>query len=105
MRPIEGAHHYFYIKSLSDCAGCPMGRDTIIGVCMIVLSISIIITYGWIVFFTEWSTFLLQLTGFIAVAGVFGVLAFIGYVLVRTPPPKPIEEMEESLKDLEGSES
>jgi predicted DNA-binding transcriptional regulator len=82
-----------------------MGRDTIIGVCMIVLSISIIITYGWIVFFTEWSTFLLQLTGFIAVAGVFGVLAFIGYVLVRTPPPKPIEEMEESLKDLEESES
>lgn len=82
-----------------------MGRDTIIGVCMIVLSILIIITYGWIVFFTEWSTLLLQLTGFIAVAGVFGVLAFIGYVLVRTPPPKPIEEMEESLKDLEGSES
>jgi len=52
---------------------------------------------------------LLQITGFIAVAGVFGVLAWIGYTLVTTPPPKPIEEvekeLEEELKEIEEGSS
>jgi predicted DNA-binding transcriptional regulator len=40
------------------------------------------------------------------VAGVFGILAWIGYTLATTPPPKPIEEIEkeieEELKKLES---
>jgi predicted DNA-binding transcriptional regulator len=38
--------------------------------------------------------------------GVFGILAWIGYTLATTPPPKPIEEvekeLEKELKDLES---
>ena len=83
-----------------------MGRDQVIGALLIVLSVAVIIVYGWIVFFTEWSFLLLQVTGFVAVAGVFGILAWIGYTLATTPPPKPIEEiekeLEEELKDLES---
>jgi len=45
------------------------------------------IVYGWIVFFTEWSVLLLQTTGFIAVAGIFGILGWIGYTLATTLPP------------------
>jgi predicted DNA-binding transcriptional regulator len=41
----------------------------------------------------------LQLTGFIAVGAVLGILAWIGYTLATTPPPKPIEEIE---KEIEG---
>jgi predicted DNA-binding transcriptional regulator len=71
-----------------------------------VLSMAVIIVYGWIVFFTEWSLLLLQITGFIVVLGVFGILAWIGYTLATTPPPKPIEEiekeLEKKLKDLES---
>jgi predicted DNA-binding transcriptional regulator len=41
----------------------------------------------------------------IGVLGVFGILAWIGYTLATTPPPKPIEEIEkeieEELKKLE----
>jgi predicted DNA-binding transcriptional regulator len=44
---------------------------------------------------------MLQLTGFIAVGAVLGILAWIGYTLATTPPPKPIEDIE---KELEKSE-
>ena len=40
----------------------------------------------------------MQLTAFIAVAGVLGILAWIGYTLATTPPPKPIEEIERELE-------
>jgi len=83
-----------------------MSRDQVVGALLMVLAVAIIIVYGWIVFFTEWSLLLLQITGFIAVLGVFGILAWIGYTLATTPPPKPIEEiekeLEEELKNLES---
>jgi len=85
---------------------CGMSRDQVVGALLMVLAVAVIIVYGWIVFFTEWSLLLLQITGFIAVAGVFGILGWIGYTLATTPPPKPIEEiekeLEEELKSLES---
>ncbi len=76
-----------------------MNRDQVIGALILVASVIGIIVYGWILFFTEWAILLLQLTGFVAVAAVLGILAWIGYTLATTPPPKPIEEIE---KELEG---
>lgn len=58
-----------------------------------------IVVYGWILFFTEWTLLLLQITGFVAVVAVLGILAWIGYTLATTPPPKPIEEIEKELED------
>jgi hypothetical protein len=37
-------------------------------------------------------------TGTVAVAGVFAILAWIGYTLATTPPPKPIEEIEKEIE-------
>ena len=76
-----------------------MNRDQVIGALILVASVIGIIVYGWILFFTEWTILLLQITGFVAVAAVLGILAWIGYTLAATPPPKPIEEVE---KELEG---
>ncbi|MCD6260779.1 MAG: transcriptional regulator [Thaumarchaeota archaeon] len=76
-----------------------MSRDQVIGALILVASVIGIIVYGWILFFTEWTILLLQITGFVAVAAVLGILAWIGYTLATTPPPKPIEEVE---KELEG---
>ena len=70
-----------------------------IGALILVASVIGIIVYGWILFFTEWTMLLLKITGFVAVAVVLGILAWIGYTLATTPPPKPIEEIE---KELEG---
>lgn len=83
-----------------------MPSDKAIGGLLLIVSIIVIIAYGYLVFMTDYSLILLKLTGFIAVAGVFGILAWIGYTLATTPPPKPIEEIEkeieEELKKLES---
>ena len=76
-----------------------MNRDQLVGALILIASIIGILVYGWIVFFTEWALMLLQLTGFIAVAAVLGILAWIGYTLATTPPPKPIEDIEKELEE------
>jgi len=85
-----------------------MNRDQMLGTILLLVSILIIIVYGYLMFFYSEGVamLLLKLTAFIAVAGVFGILAWIGYTLATTPPPKPIEEIEkeieEELKKLES---
>ena len=76
-----------------------MSRDQVIGVLLVLAGIVGIILYAWLIFLTEWSYLILQLTGFVAVAGVLGILAWIGYTLATTPPPKPIEEIEKELEE------
>ncbi len=75
-----------------------MSRDQVIGYLLLVVSAVVIIVYGWLVFMSEYSLLILQITGFVAVAGVFGILAWIGYTLATTPPPKPIEEIEKEIE-------
>jgi len=71
----------------------------VIGALILVASVIGIIVYGWILFFTEWTMLLLKITGFVAVAVVLGILAWIGYTLATTPPPKPVEEIEKELEE------
>jgi len=75
-----------------------------VGIALLVISIVIILAYAYIMFATPYSLFLLRLTGVIAIAVIFGILAWVGYALATTPP-KPIEEIEkeieEELKKLE----
>jgi len=66
-----------------------MSRDRLIGLLLLIASIAGIIAYGWIVFFTEWFLILVQITGFVAVAGVLGMLAWIGCTLATTLHPSP----------------
>ncbi len=73
---------------------------------MVAVSIAVIIIYAWLVFLSDLAILILKLTGFVAVAGVFGILAWIGYTLATTPPPKPIEEIEKEIEEeLKKSES
>jgi len=58
--------------------------------------------YGWLVFFSPWSQVVIQVTMFAAVSAVLGVLAWIGYTLATTPPPKPLEEIERELSGAAG---
>lgn len=75
-----------------------MSRDQAIGYLLLAVSAIVIVVYGWLVFLSEYSLLILQITGFVAVAGVFGILAWIGYTLATTPPPKPIEEIEKEIE-------
>jgi len=84
-----------------------MAKDQVIGGILVIVSIVVILIYGWLVFLPPKMTllgmpidmFMLKLTGFIAVLGVFGILSWIGYTLATTPPPKPIEEIEKELEE------
>lgn len=86
-----------------------MHKDQFVGAALMTASLIVVIAYVWLVFFpplTGADIFMLKLTGTVAVAGVFGILSWIGYTLATTPPPKPIEEIEKEiekeLKEIEG---
>ncbi|MCQ5363051.1 MAG: transcriptional regulator [Candidatus Methanomethylicia archaeon] len=79
-----------------------MSRDQALGSLLLIFGVLGIIIYGWLVFFTGWWTIVIQITAFLAVAAILAILAWIGYTLATTPPPKPIEEIE---KELEASKS
>ena len=75
-----------------------MNRDRAIGVGLMAVGVIGILLYGWLVFFSPWQVLILQLTAFVAVAAVLGILAWVGYALATTPPPKPIEEIEKEVQ-------
>ena len=85
-----------------------MSKDQLIGAGILIGSILGIVIYFWLVFLSPWILLIVQITLFVAVAAVLGILAWIGYTLATTPPPKPIEEiekeLEEELKKLEEEE-
>jgi predicted DNA-binding transcriptional regulator len=72
-----------------------MSKDQGLGAVLLIASVVGIILYGWLVFLSDWSVVVLQATGFIAVAGVLGIVAWIGYTLATTPPPPPLEDLGE----------
>ena len=75
-----------------------MSRDQVVGALILFGSVGGILLYFYLVFFSAWILLVMQLTAFIAVAGVLAILAWIGYTLATTPPPKPIEEIEKELE-------
>jgi predicted DNA-binding transcriptional regulator len=64
--------------------------DQALGAAVMVASIIAVIVYAWLLFFVA-PQLLLQLTAFVAVAGVLGIIAWIGWTMATTPPPPPIE--------------
>ncbi|MEM3434409.1 MAG: transcriptional regulator [Candidatus Bathyarchaeia archaeon] len=83
-----------------------MSRDQALGALLVLVGVLGIIIYGWLVFFTGWWAIVIQITAFVAVAAILAILAWIGYTLATTPPPKPVEEIEKEIeKELEASKS
>ena len=73
-------------------------KDQTIGAVILIVCVLGIIIYGWLVFLTEWSLLVLQLTGFVAIFAILGIGAWIGWTMATTPPPKPIEELEAEIE-------
>ena len=66
-------------------------NDRLIGGGILGGSVVGIILYGLLMYY--WPLLLLELTGFVAVLAILGILAWIGYTMATTPPPEPITEM------------
>jgi predicted DNA-binding transcriptional regulator len=67
-----------------------LDRDQLIGAAISVASLLAILVYGWLLY--AFPMYVLQITSFIAVAGVLGIIAWIGWTMATTPPPAPIED-------------
>ena len=79
-----------------------MPSDKALGAGLLAAALIGIIIYGWLLFAPPregLDLLVLKLTAFALVAGLLGVLAWVGYVLATTPPPKPIEEIEKELEE------
>jgi predicted DNA-binding transcriptional regulator len=63
-------------------------RDKGIGIILFTVSVITIVAYGWLLY--GFPIIVLQVTAFVAVAGVLAVLAWIGWTLATTPPAPPI---------------
>ena len=76
-----------------------MSRDQ--SLCTLLLSGSVvgIVCYGWLVLLSGWNLLVLQLTVFIAVTGILGIVAWIGYTLATTLPPQLIDFEKELVMD------
>jgi len=77
-----------------------VSRDQGLGALLLVAGAGGIVFYGWLVFMSEWRLLALQATGFIVVAGVLGIVAWIGYTMATTPSPPPMEDLEEAVEQV-----
>ena len=80
-----------------------MSNDKALGALIMVVSIIIILVYAYLDI--VYPLILLQVTAFIAVAALLGVLAWIGYTLLTTPAPKPVEESPQEEPTTEKKEN
>jgi predicted DNA-binding transcriptional regulator len=84
-----------------------ISRDQALGLLTLAGSLVGVIVYGILLFSLgdAVSLLTLQVTAFLAAASILGILAWIGYTLATTPPPKPIEEIEKEIEaELKGLE-
>ena len=66
----------------------------LIGLIILICSTIGIIVYGWLLFYTDNTVLVLQITAFFAVAFLLVILAWIGWTMARTPPPPPIDPID-----------
>lgn len=58
-----------------------------LGIAVFIACVIGFIIYAWFLLVSEWSEIVLQLTVLVAVAGLLGVLAWIGLAIATTPRP------------------
>ena len=63
-----------------------------------------IIIYLWLVFISPWGWLTIQISASFVVAAVLLVVAWIGYTLMTTPTPAPMEDFEFSEESTEESQ-
>jgi len=68
-----------------------MANDRALGGAILVGSILGIIIYGTLLWF--WALIILEITAFLGVIVLLGILGWIGWTMATTPPPEPMPEM------------
>jgi predicted DNA-binding transcriptional regulator len=68
-----------------------MANDRALGGAILFGSIAGIIVYGILLWY--WATIILEITAFLGVVVLLGILGWIGWTMATTPPPEPMPEM------------
>jgi predicted DNA-binding transcriptional regulator len=68
-----------------------MPNDRMTGGTILSGSVFGIIIYALVLYY--WPTIILEITAFVAVTVLLGILAWIGYTMATTPPPEPIADI------------
>ncbi|MDA4122133.1 MAG: transcriptional regulator [Thaumarchaeota archaeon] len=68
-----------------------MANDRALGSAILAGSVVGIIVYGYLLY--RWPLIILEITAFVAIVVLLGILAWIGYTMATTPPPEPISDM------------
>lgn len=71
-----------------------MSKDQLLGVLILLGAVAVLAVYGWLIYAgLSWWAFFIVAT--VAVFGVMGIIAWIGWTMATTPPPAPIEALDE----------
>jgi hypothetical protein len=95
-----------------------MAKDKAYGAAIFIVAIIIIVGYTYWVMLVPFFPDVLPLGNtlanaylwalaiplWLAIVGIMGIAAWIGYTMMTTPPPIPIEELEEEMEELEEEE-
>ena len=68
-----------------------MANDRALGMAILLGSIAGIVIYGVLLYY--WATIILEITAFLGVVVLLGILGWIGWTMATTPPPEPMPEM------------
>ncbi len=78
-----------------------MSKDQGLGALLTVTGLVGIVLYGWLIFFSAWSLLVLEVTGFVVVSGVLGIIVWIGYTLATISTPTSLEALGEEAENVE----
>lgn len=83
-----------------------MLNDRLMGYGILLGSLLGVACYFYLVFLSPWILLVIQISAFIAVAGILSIIAWIGYTLVTTPPAEPLVDfLEEPSNEEERDEN
>jgi len=68
-----------------------MANDRLVGGAILGGSVIGVIIYGLLIYY--WPLIVLEISAFLAVLLLLGILAWIGYTMATTPPPEPITDI------------
>ena len=71
-------------------------NDRLMGYGILLGSLLGVACYFYLVFLSPWILLVIQISAFIAVAGILAIIAWIGYTLVTTPSVDSLGDFESS---------